>query len=153
LAAALATTQRKLYFYENFAEPDNPRYFITVDGQPPLLFNPDNPPAIVTTQGAVEDWTIENRTLENHEFHIHQLHFLVLAQNGVPLPAANQQFLDTVQVPYWPGTGPYPSVTVRMDFRGPITGEFVYHCHILNHEDHGMMAIIKVNPAPAAAAP
>jgi FtsP/CotA-like multicopper oxidase with cupredoxin domain len=35
-----------------------------------------------------------------------------------------------------------------MDFRGPTGGHFVYHCHILGHEDGGMMAIIRVNPAP-----
>lgn len=53
---------------------------------------------------------------------------------------------DTIQVPYWTGSGPYPSVTVRMDFRGPDVGDFVYHCHILGHEDGGMMAIIRVLP-------
>jgi hypothetical protein len=52
-----------------------------------------------------------------------------------------------IQVPYWTGSGPYPSVKVRMDFRGPDIGDFVYHCHILGHEDNGMMAIIRVNPA------
>ena len=41
---------------------------------------------------------------------------------------------------------PYPSVTLRMDFRGPDIGDFVYHCHILDHEDGGMMAIIRVLP-------
>ena len=51
-----------------------------------------------------------------------------------------------MNVPYWSGKGPYPSVTLLMDFRGPITGDFVYHCHILNHEDQGMMAIIRVLP-------
>jgi FtsP/CotA-like multicopper oxidase with cupredoxin domain len=35
-----------------------------------------------------------------------------------------------------------------MDFRGPVTGDFVYHCHILGHEDAGMMAIIRVLPKP-----
>jgi FtsP/CotA-like multicopper oxidase with cupredoxin domain len=35
-----------------------------------------------------------------------------------------------------------------MDFRGPVVGDFVYHCHILDHEDGGMMAIVQVNPAP-----
>jgi hypothetical protein len=55
--------------------------------------------------------------------------------------------LDTVHVPYWKGSGPYPSVKVRMDFRGSIVGQFVYHCHIMSHEDFGMMAIIQVNPA------
>jgi FtsP/CotA-like multicopper oxidase with cupredoxin domain len=153
LASAVPTTQRKLYFSENFANPENPCYFITVDGQKPVVFNPANPPAIVTTQGSVEDWTIENRSPENHEFHIHQIHFLLLEQNGVPVSTANAQFLDTIQVPYWTGSGPYPSVTLRMDFRGQITGNFVYHCHILDHEDKGMMAIIQVNPAPRASAP
>jgi hypothetical protein len=94
----------------------------------------------------VEDWTIENRTGEVHEFHMHQIHFMLLAINGVPVPKAQQQLHDMVQIPYWTGTGPYPSVTVRMDFRGPDIGDFVYHCHILAHEDGGMMAIIRVLP-------
>jgi len=149
LAECKPVRHRKLYFSEVLSDPNDPNsptnFYITVDGQTPTLFNPDNPPAIVTTQGAVEDWTIENRALENHEFHIHQIHFLLLEQNGVPVP--NGQFLDTVQVPYWTGKGPYPSVKVRMDFRGPTVGDFVYHCHILGHEDSGMMAIIRVNPA------
>jgi len=84
--------------------------------------------------------------MENHEFHIHQIHFKLLARDGMPLPADQQQFFDTVQVPFWSGRGPYPSVTLRMDFRGKITGDFVYHCHILGHEDAGMMAIIRVLP-------
>jgi FtsP/CotA-like multicopper oxidase with cupredoxin domain len=147
LKTAAVTTQRKLYFSE-----DNPngQFFITVEGATPTLFDPTLPPAIITTQGSVEDWTIENRAQENHEFHMHQIHFLLLAVNGVPVPASRQQFLDMVDLPYWSGTGPYPSVTVRMDFRGPDIGDFVYHCHILEHEDKGMMQIIRVVPASAA---
>jgi hypothetical protein len=34
-----------------------------------------------------------------------------------------------------------------MDFRSPLIGDFLYHCHILAHEDHGMMAIVRVKPA------
>jgi FtsP/CotA-like multicopper oxidase with cupredoxin domain len=142
------TAERTLYFSEVISDPSDPNsptnFFITVDGHTPALFNPDNPPAIVTTQGAVEDWTIENRSMENHEFHIHQIHFMLLEQNGVAVN--NGHFLDMIQVPYWPGTVPYPSVKVRMDFRGPLVGDFVYHCHILGHEDGGMMAIIRVKP-------
>jgi FtsP/CotA-like multicopper oxidase with cupredoxin domain len=155
LATATVTAQRTLYFSE-----DNPtqRFFITVDGQTPTLFSPDNPPAVVTTQGAVEDWTIENRALENHEFHFHQIHFLVLSQdhfedNGSqPAPGLVGQLADMIEVPFWDGVHAFPSVTVRMDFRGPDIGDFVYHCHILNHEDHGMMAIIRVRPRGSAAA-
>ena len=79
-----------------------------------MLFDALNPPAITTTQGSVEDWTIQNRTAENHEFHQHQIHFKLLARNGVPVSADESQFLDMVQVPYWTGSGPFPSVTVRM---------------------------------------
>jgi FtsP/CotA-like multicopper oxidase with cupredoxin domain len=149
LANMAPTAHRKLYFSEVLSDPSDPNsptnFFITVDGQTPVLFDPSNPPAIITTQGAVEDWTIENRALENHEFHMHQIHFLVLEQNGKSVDTG--QYLDTVQVPYWSGTGPYPSVKLRMDFRGPVVGDFVYHCHILGHEDSGMMAIIRVLPA------
>jgi FtsP/CotA-like multicopper oxidase with cupredoxin domain len=39
-------------------------------------------------------------------------------------------------------------VTALMDFRGPIVGDFVFHCHILGHEDLGMMAIERVVSHP-----
>jgi hypothetical protein len=152
LATAEPTTQRTLFFSEN-----NPfsQFFITPEGATPTLFDPNNPPAIVTTQGSVEDWTIENRTLEDHEFHIHQIHFLVFGQNNfetngsAPDQNIQGQFLDTIQIPFWDGNPnhPFPSVTVRMDFRGLDIGDFVFHCHIAEHEDKGMMAIIRVNPA------
>jgi FtsP/CotA-like multicopper oxidase with cupredoxin domain len=147
LAQAKPTAERTLYFSENQVSsgPNQEQtFFITVVGQTPVAFNPNNPPAITTTRGSVEDWTIQNRSEEIHEFHIHQTHFLLLEQNGKPVPPKQRQFLDTVNVPFWSGKGPYPSVKVRIDFRGPIIGDFVYHCHILEHEDGGMMAIIRV---------
>jgi len=141
------TAQRSLYFSEETVGTNGPTsYFITVKGQRPHVFHMDDPPAITTKVGAVEDWTIENRAGEAHAFHIHQLHFLVMAINGVPVP--NPVLQDTITIPNWTGSGPYPSVTLRMDFRDPnIAGTFVYHCHILDHEDAGMMAKIQVNPA------
>jgi FtsP/CotA-like multicopper oxidase with cupredoxin domain len=159
ISAAPVVASRTLYFSEFNFLPSTPKnkavqpdsepgseFFITVNGQEPVLFNPSNPPAIVTKQGSVEEWTIENHTGEVHEFHIHQIHFQLREINHVPVAAEDRQFLDTVQVPYWIGSGPFPSVTVAMDFRGDITGDFVYHCHILGHEDNGMMAIIRVLP-------
>ena len=152
LATAAPTRSRTLYFSEVISDPSDPssptNFFITVDGATPTLFDANNPPAITTTQGSVEDWTIQNRSPENHEFHMHQIHFLLLAVNGVAVPPSRQQFYDTIQVPYWSGNGAYPSVKVRMDFRGPDIGDFVYHCHILGHEDNGMMATIRVLPHP-----
>ncbi len=143
LATAVVTATRSLYFSEDFV---NGRFFITVDGQTPRVFEPSEPPRIVTTQGAVEDWTIENRSQETHAFHMHQIHFLLMARDGVPEPV--QVVQDTTAVPAWSGQGAYPSITIRLDFRNPETlGTFLYHCHILDHEDGGMMAKIQVNPA------
>jgi FtsP/CotA-like multicopper oxidase with cupredoxin domain len=153
LAEAAVATRRALYFSEN---SDQTQFFITVDGQKPEVFAPDNPPAIQTTQGSVEEWTIENRSQEKHEFHIHQIHFMVMSQDNFqingshPVQAIQGQMLDMIEVPFWDGNPahPYPSVTLRMDFRGHDIGDFVFHCHILNHEDQGMMAIIRVLPGP-----
>lgn len=146
LSTATVTATRKVYFGEATNGTNGPtEYFMTVDGQTPKVFSMTDPPAITTTVGAVEDWTIENRTGEVHAFHIHQVHFLYLATNGQQ--HTNPELRDTVVVPAWLGSGPYPTVTLRMDFRDPqIAGQFVYHCHILDHEDGGMMAIIQVNP-------
>jgi FtsP/CotA-like multicopper oxidase with cupredoxin domain len=105
----------------------------------------DQQPNIVVHAGTVEDWTVENRAGEDHVFHIHQLHFQVIAIDGQPVndPALR----DTMDIPFWSGTGPYHSITVRMDFSDPnILGTFVYHCHILEHEDGGMMGSIRVKP-------
>lgn len=152
LANAKVTAKRHLYFSEYFKSFDQHAeaadFFITVKGQKETLFRPNLPPAITTNQGAVEEWTIENQTQEIHEFHMHQIHFLVEEVNGVKIPKEQQQLYDIFQVPFWPGPGtPFTSIKVKLDFRGPDVGDFVYHCHILDHEDFGMMAIIRVLPA------
>jgi hypothetical protein len=68
----------------------------------------------------------------------------------------NEDFLrDIVNVPYYDGhTLAYPSVRLRMDFRDPnVVGTFVYHCHLLEHEDKGMMGLIRVDPGPSISGP
>jgi FtsP/CotA-like multicopper oxidase with cupredoxin domain len=154
LGSLAPTAHRNLYFSEvlqNPADPNSPTtFYITEEGQTPAIFTMDQQPNIVVHAGTVEDWTVENRAQEDHIFHIHQLHFQVMAIDGAPVndPALR----DTVDIPYWSGTGPYPSVTVRMDFSDPnIVGTFVYHCHILEHEDGGMMGEIQVLPPGSAA--
>jgi FtsP/CotA-like multicopper oxidase with cupredoxin domain len=155
LSAVAPARTRKLYFSEQPQNPSDPKsptvFFITVDGQTPKPFDPNSSaPNITVKQGDVEDWIVENRSRELHAFHIHQIHFMLLDWNGVPV---NEPFLrDTVNVAYWDGNSPaYPSVKLRMDFRDPkIVGTFVYHCHLLEHEDGGMMGTIRViAPAPA----
>jgi FtsP/CotA-like multicopper oxidase with cupredoxin domain len=146
LLNAPVNQKRTIYFAEATNGTNGPtEFFIGVAGQTPKLFAMSDPPAVVTKSGAVEDWIIQNRTGETHAFHIHQIHFLYLALNGQAV--ASPQLRDTVVVPAWNGTGPYPYVTLRLDFRDPeIVGTFVFHCHVLDHEDAGMMAKIRVDP-------
>jgi FtsP/CotA-like multicopper oxidase with cupredoxin domain len=142
---------RKLYFSETLEDPNDPNspttFYLTNDGETPRAFDPSSDvPNIVTHQGDVEDWIIENRTQELHAFHIHQVHFMLVEWFGLPV---NEGFLrDTVNVPYWDGKNPiYPRVKLRMDFRDSNSiGLFPYHCHLLEHEDAGMMGLIRVDP-------
>ena len=93
--------------------------------------------------GTVEEWTILNAGPLNHPFHIHQGVFIVTKINGFPIepdkkfPNANAANyvspLDVIMVPA------FGSVTIRfraLDF----PGKYVFHCHILEHEDEGMMS-------------
>jgi suppressor of ftsI len=93
----------------------------------------DAAPMVRAKIGSYQHWKIVNATGELHPMHIHQVHFLPYAENDEPI--ANPVWLDTVNVPYG-GT-----VDVIMDFTDPvIKGMTVFHCHLLNHEDKGMMA-------------
>jgi FtsP/CotA-like multicopper oxidase with cupredoxin domain len=149
LATVAPARVRKFFFSEKLENPSDPNsattFFITEDGKTPTAFDPSSTaPDIVVQQGDVEDWIIENRSTELHAFHIHQIHFELLDWMGMPV---NEPFLrDTVNVPYFNGrTLQYPSVRLRMDFRDPNTvGTFVYHCHLLEHEDGGMMGTVRV---------
>jgi suppressor of ftsI len=99
------------------------------------VFTPDAAPMVRAKVGAYQHWRIVNATGELHPMHIHQVHFLAYAEND--RPTAEPLWLDTVNVPYG------GSVDVIMDFTDPvIKGMSVFHCHLLNHEDKGMMAKI-----------
>lgn len=93
--------------------------------------------------GDVEEWTVRNESDEMHTFHIHQLNFQVVEVNGQQVPFTGRQ--DNVNVPV------RGVVKVLIPFTDPvIVGKFVYHCHILSHEDKGMMAVVEVKPPRAA---
>jgi suppressor of ftsI len=98
-------------------------------------FTADAAPMARVKIGTFQHWRIINATGELHPMHIHQVHFLAFAENNKPIN--DPVWLDTVNVPYG-GT-----VDLVMDFTNPvIKGMSVFHCHLLNHEDKGMMAKI-----------
>jgi FtsP/CotA-like multicopper oxidase with cupredoxin domain len=84
--------------------------------------------------GALEEWTVRNSSTMDHPFHLHVWPFQVVAQSkGTPSPG----WKDVVNVP----AGGWVRMRVRFD---DFTGKSVYHCHILDHEDMGMMGTIEV---------
>ncbi|MEM1154890.1 MAG: multicopper oxidase family protein [Pseudomonadota bacterium] len=118
--------------------------------------------------GCVEEWTINNCSGENHVFHHHQLQFQVIKKNGKDVPFTGWQ--DTVAVEFRAATKEFPdrcqcddqgncydctcptaddphgSVVVRIPYTNPvIEGKAVYHCHIGEHEDAGMMSVIEMS--------
>ena len=98
-------------------------------------FEMNSGPMLTVDVGSLHHWRVVNATKEVHPFHIHQVHFLTYAVDGKPVK--NPVWLDTVNVPYG-GT-----VDLVMDFTDPIIrGMSLFHCHLLKHEDKGMMAKI-----------
>ena len=98
-------------------------------------YGPSDPPMTSVSIGAFHHWRVVNDTHEVHPFHIHQVHFLAYAENGRRL--SQPEWLDTVNVPV------QGSVDLMMDFTDPIIrGVSLFHCHLLSHEDKGMMAKI-----------
>jgi FtsP/CotA-like multicopper oxidase with cupredoxin domain len=98
-------------------------------------YNPTSGPMTTVKIGHYVHWRVANETHEIHPFHIHQVHFLVYEENGER--AQRPEWMDTVNV------GPEGSVDLIMDFTDPIIrGISLFHCHLLKHEDKGMMAKI-----------
>ena len=90
--------------------------------------------------GSVEEWTVYNMNKVQHPFHIHINPFEVIKVNGEPVEPF---WCDTIGLPP-NGTPQKPtSITFRTRFTD-FRGEFVMHCHILAHEDMGMMQIVDV---------
>jgi FtsP/CotA-like multicopper oxidase with cupredoxin domain len=87
--------------------------------------------------GATEIWELENLVGMDHPFHLHGFQFQVLDRDGVPEPF--RSWKDTVNVPR--------HSTVRFIVRyDDHPGKWMFHCHILDHEDHGMMGVLEVTP-------
>ena len=83
----------------------------------------------------VEDWEIVNTGTMDHPFHLHVNHFQVISRDGKPEPY--RSWRDTVLVRKG------ETVRIRIPFRD-YAGKTVYHCHILDHEDLGMMANLEI---------
>jgi bilirubin oxidase len=93
---------------------------------------------LTSRRDVVETWSIENRTDMDHPFHLHGTQFQVIerVRGGSVTPEPYRAWRDTVNV--------QPGEVVRIATLQRQTGERMFHCHILEHEDLGMMGTLKV---------
>lgn len=99
----------------------------------------DGPDQMDLKLGSVAEWTVQNLSDQDHAFHIHTNPFYVVAENN--LPVSSPAFYDTYPIPPATSEDAPGSITIRMRptrFKGKI----VQHCHILPHEDAGMMGVV-----------
>ena len=103
---------------------------VTIDGEAW-----PNVPVVMTNQNVDTTFEIENTSEMHHPFHIHGNNFQIVSINGNP-PSTPQGWKDTWDVP------PRSTVTVVSDLSNP--GDWMYHCHILEHAEDGMMGEMMV---------
>jgi FtsP/CotA-like multicopper oxidase with cupredoxin domain len=89
--------------------------------------------------GETQIWTVTNQTKWSHPIHLHGFFFQVLDKNGEPVrPLA---WKDTVDVPF----DQTLSFIVRFDDRpGGAEGMWMFHCHVLDHAEGGLMSVVEV---------
>jgi FtsP/CotA-like multicopper oxidase with cupredoxin domain len=131
------TGKRELVFSQTFPEAGpqtaaGSEYSFLIDGK---TFDPNRVDQSVRL-GSVEEWTLRNLNDHDHVFHIHQNPFQVVAVNDKPV--ADLRWRDTDILP---GNG---SMVIRSRFLD-YTGRYLLHCHMMNHEDLGMMQLIEVH--------
>lgn len=95
---------------------------------------------IITYLNNTEIWTLENKTFVAHPFHIHDIQFLILDINGVPPPPQLKGYKDVVLVK------PFEKIRFITKFEDFADNNmpYMYHCHLLHHEDDGMMGTFLV---------
>jgi bilirubin oxidase len=129
----------------NELDADSNRTFV-LDNGPPMTINGASMDMTVINEeiplGNLEVWTINNSSGTSHPFHIHGEPFQVLARSDGPVPDNEKGWKDVVFVPLmWPpgsGNGWVKIIKPFNDFTDS-TFTYMYHCHILEHEDAGMM--------------
>jgi FtsP/CotA-like multicopper oxidase with cupredoxin domain len=117
----------------------NGAFQYTINGKPMGQFAP-----VPAKVGETQIWTITNPSPWSHPFHLHGFFFQVLDKDGQPVRP--MEWKDTVNVPYKGSV----KLIVKYDDR---PGQWMFHCHILDHAEGGLMSTVHVTrpgdtPAP-----
>jgi FtsP/CotA-like multicopper oxidase with cupredoxin domain len=123
LTAPVGAIERSVVLSEDEVTGGEPVFFINAASFP-------NVPPVAATTGDVETWSVKNDSEMDHPFHLHGMFFRVLDVGGNA--PAHVGWKDTVNVPR--------KQTLRFVVRYGAPGTWMFHCHILEHAERGMMA-------------
>jgi len=145
----------------------NPRsFFLGTNANPQQKFDPTGAPFITMPLGATQTWKVTNSSQKlNHPFHIHINPFQVVrvvfdrtvdGANALLYDQVNEAaargkplWFDTFPLPMANSTGTNGYIVIRQEYND-FTGQFVMHCHILGHEERGMMQLLEIAASGAA---
>jgi FtsP/CotA-like multicopper oxidase with cupredoxin domain len=116
----------------NTALADDGNTYFAINGE----LGPDVEPYMASAN-TTEVWTLRNTTNQDHPFHLHGFFFQVLDVDGVPPDTLG--WLDTINLE------PQRVVRIAISFDDR-AGDWMFHCHILDHSDAGMMRMLMVMP-------
>ena len=160
---ARKTDRQRVLAFAEYPHPgsDDLNDFYIFERKPGAVLRPFEmgaEPAITVNAGTTEEWVIENWTNELHAFHIHQVHFRVLEVDGkvrktpelldvMTVPAARAKSGDVTKAagPVVPG-----KIRIKLYFPPELAGDIPFHCHLVDHEDSGMMGVVRVLPPQTA---
>lgn len=123
LVVSTGAPERKIVLSEDELTGGDPRFMINAARFPDV-------PSIGAVSGDIETWSVRNDSEMDHPFHLHGMFFRVLEVGGAA--PAHDGWKDTVNVPQ--------KQTLRFAVRYGAAGTWMYHCHILEHAERGMMA-------------
>ncbi|MFE9182016.1 multicopper oxidase family protein [Micromonospora haikouensis] len=145
LPAARVVRRLSLNEQESSAGPVRALLGVVAASGRPVPLGWDAPVTETPALGVTEEWELRNCTEDAHPIHVHQVQFQVLGRGHdghTPPGPAERGFHDTVVV--------YPGQLTRIKVRFDLPGRYVWHCHLLEHEDNEMMRPIEVLPSGAA---
>ena len=113
-----------------------------IDGQVFQHHGSHYAPVFTATLNTIEEWRLVNNSPEWHNFHLHVDDYQIIRRDGKAVKG-QPEWADSIAIP------PGRTITIRIPFED-YAGRFVFHCHVLVHEDHGMMAVVEVVEPKAA---
>ncbi len=140
----------KINHYPQATEATEKRRLSVTDGRPFFKFDGKSfdmhSSNIVVKLGATETWTITNNNIFGHSFHIHDVQFKILSRSNGEVPDYENGWKDTAYLP----KGQSVTFVAKFEDYASDSDPFMFHCHMANHEDGGMMGQFIVSKNPSA---